>query len=1296
MGNALQLGYYYRRGLAACLFFLMSILSHAGISFYNINDMFGVSIRETASTCMDDYGFVWVSSKTGIMRLTDDDVRIYQLPYDSPNVQAVRLVYNTPDLYAYTNNGQIFLYNRVFDRFDLLVNIGQQLYDKYFTVNGFLIDGQNRFWMSSSQGLVKYEKGKASVIPNLPAVINIGKYSSTEFFLAGFSGLYLFNTESQKADRKIVEFPENSIMVSKLYYESSKNVIWIGTSVSGLYVYNLNDRVLKNIKTIPRQPVLAMDFINDSTMLAGVDGQGLWEINSNSYSVVNIYKENSDDPNSIRGNGVYDIYRDKTGRVWVCTYSGGVSYFNQKPSFIRQFTHQTRDVNSLVNNDVNDVLEDSKGNLWFATNNGISRRDVASGQWRSFYHNKEEQAQVFLSLCEDVSGNIWAGTYASGVYVFDGTSGREVAHYSGEGENPPFRNIFVFDIIRDKNDNIWIAGMNGDVVCYNHQEGTFTNYGPNPVSVIKEFSSDKMILGCPYGISELNRQSGSVKILANGYLVQDLVVIENRIWMATIGDGLACYNIYSNRVDKYTMEHGLPSNYVNSILYDNGYLWLGTENGICKFNPEDKTVETFAEVGVLSKVSFNRSAYFKRTNGEIIWGTNKGAILFHPDSILQTNPQGKIFIQDVRVLGRSLRTGVGQELDSPVDSMLTLRLKHHHHTLSLEMLPLGMTFGAKFSWILEDIDSEWSRPVNNRSLTYTNLPTGSYQLKIRMYDNSLSQIVDERVINIIKTPPFWETWWFLLIVSTVLLSVFYFSLKYYINLIKQLHSEEKIRFFANTAHDMRTSLTLIKAPIEEISQEQGLSDKGKYYLNLAKEQADRLTNVVTQLMDFQKADIGKEQLALTRIELVSLVQYRIMMFQSVASANKVKLKFSTSVRECFSLVDESMIEKVVDNLISNAIKYSNAGGEVEVTFSIQDHHWKLEVKDYGIGISKEAQKQLFKEFYRGENAVNSKIVGSGIGLLIAKKYITLHEGTIECISQLNSGTSFVVSVPVKETDEEPVEIRIDSRADTVVQQPGELWHEEESDKAFTVLIVEDNDDLRRFLQQTLQSEYNIILASDGEEAWEVVKEAMPDLMVSDVMMPRMDGFELCRLVKSNYETSHIPVVLLTALSDKTEQLRGFGLGADAYLTKPFDTGLLKQRVRSIINNRIAIREKAMKLFVGSDSEPILSNELNDQFVKKALEVVKENISNPDFNKELFASAMNVSASLLYKKIKSLTDQSPSDFIKAIRLTHSVELLKTRKYSITEVGELCGFSTVGYFSTVFKKHFGKSPSEIPEG
>jgi DNA-binding response OmpR family regulator len=353
------------------------------------------------------------------------------------------------------------------------------------------------------------------------------------------------------------------------------------------------------------------------------------------------------------------------------------------------------------------------------------------------------------------------------------------------------------------------------------------------------------------------------------------------------------------------------------------------------------------------------------------------------------------------------------------------------------------------------------------------------------------------------------------------------------------------------------------------------------------------------------------------------------------------------------------------------------------------------VKDRGIGISKKAQSKLFREFYRSENAVNSKIVGSGIGLLLVKNYVALHGGTIRCVSQENIGSQFQITVPFREAGNKPVIPRLtrDPLKERIdFQGLADQVRNDKGTSSMRVLIVEDNDDLRNFMQYPLQEEYEVAMAENGVKAWDMIQKQMPDLVVSDVMMPEMDGFELCRLVKSTYETSHIPVILLTALTEKAEQLYGLGLGADNYLTKPFDMELVMQRIKSIILNRKAVREKALKLIKRTDEEPILINELNDKFVKKAVEVIQTHISNSEFGKDEFASALNVSSSLLYKKIKSLTDQSPVDFIKTIRLNYALELLQSHKYTITEVSEMSGFASIGYFSTAFRKFYGKAPSE----
>jgi DNA-binding response OmpR family regulator len=562
----------------------------------------------------------------------------------------------------------------------------------------------------------------------------------------------------------------------------------------------------------------------------------------------------------------------------------------------------------------------------------------------------------------------------------------------------------------------------------------------------------------------------------------------------------------------------------------------------------------------------------------------------------------------------------------------------------------------------------------------------------------LSYIIAERELKIHIIPPFWETWWFSLLIIAIVAGIVWLSLRFYINRLKQLHTEEKVRFFTNTAHDIRTSLTLIKGPAEELIKESSLPEVANRYIQLIVEQSRRLSAVVTQLMDFQKVDVGKGQLALKIVDVVKLVAHRTLMFESYAKTNKIELFFSPEQPTYLTAIDELKIEKVVDNLISNAIKYSHPDSRVDIILKCNTDNWTLEVIDTGIGIDSKAQRKLFKEFYRSENAVNSKIIGSGVGLMLVKHYIVMHGGDISVVSKENAGSTFKIIVPFKEIadvkqtslSDHTSEVFTSLPCSNIPSQPPQAnFHQH----GMRLLIVEDNPDMQNFISSALCGEFHVSTAGDGLQGWEAIQKKQPDLVISDVMMPNMDGFELCRLIKSTYETSHIPVILLTSLTEKAQQLHGLGLGADDYLTKPFDMMLLTQRIKSLIQNRKIVRGKALKLIDGNRDEPILYNELNDKFVKKAVEVVRSHIADSEFDKDEFASAMNVSGSLLYKKMKSLTDQSPIDFIKVIRLNYALELLQSRKYNITEVSEMCGFSSISYFGNAFKKHFGKTPSEV---
>ena len=1262
--------------------------SHAeNVKFYSINAIFGISMRETASVCSDDNGFIWVSSKTGVLRLTDDDCRVYRLPYQTADIIHVKLVYKNSILLAYTNNGQVFRYNTINDNFDFLFDLRNPLNTIHLFVRNILVENHDTFWITSNMGLYKYQADELSLVHE--EVTQAIWYDDQHLLFACDNGLWLMNVSTMK--RNCIY--KNTLKVQKLYYDSTAQKLWIGTLSNGIFKYDFNTHTFStaNIPYFPKQPVLAIETNTDSTMLIGIDGQGVWEIDKNTDHVLNIYKEDENDPSSLRGDGVYDIFCDQNKRVWVCTYSGGVSFFDQTSSPALQITHQVNNPNSLSNNHVNQIIEDSRGNIWFATNNGINCWDSKANRWKRFYHNKQEQAQVFLSLCEDHKGRIWAGTYSSGVYILDGTTGKELAHYSREETVSPI-NDYAFDIYKDSSGDLWIGSVMGEVICYRVQENGFQVYPSIPVYSFAELSPKKMLLACTYGLVLLDADESIPTRLLQGYLMHDLLVLDGNVWICTSGNGLIYFDMESQTTEIFTTESGLPSNYVNSIAYANGYLWLGTENGLCRFDPQNKSVQTYFTIFPLSRVSYNLNARCQLKNGQLIWGTSNGAVLFDPSNIRQLQPSGKIFFQDLFIAGRSIRDSATLQLNIPLDSLQKLKLKHLQNALLLELIPIGGTANAKFSWKMEGLDKEWSRPSTLRVLTYTNIPYGKFHLKIRLHDSSLSYVLDERDMIIEVVSPFWRTWWFLSLVFIFISWLVYFFMRDYIIRLRQQHSEDKVRFFSNMAHEIRTSITLIKAPIEEISR-QNLTETDIKYLDTAAEQARRLSSTVTHLLDFQKADVGKGQLLLKMVNVVELIEHRRLMFESFAKNKGVDLYFTADSTAYSTALDGAMMEKVIDNLISNAIKYSHSDSRVELLFTGNEKHWTLEVKDHGIGISRKAQRKLFREFYRSDNALNFNNVGSGIGLLMAKHYVTLHGGTIGCISEENTGSSFKIVVPFKKVEISDTQKKTDTLSLPETANSMLLKDDFDLSKKMNLLIVEDNEDLQDFMSTALRGEFNISTAKDGAIAWEIIRKKMPDIVVSDVMMPNMDGFELCRLIKSTFETSHIPVVLLTALTDKAEQLHGLGLGADNYLTKPFDMDLVTQRIRSIIQNRKAVRKKAIKLLEENTNETLFINDFNDKFIKKAVQIVRENIENEKFDKNDFASAMNVSSSLLYKKIKTLTDQTPVDFIKTIRLTHAMGLLQEQKYSVMEVSELCGFSSMGYFSTVFKKHFGKSPSEI---
>ena len=1273
-----------------CALLLISLCCNKGMAaepvFQSVNRLYNISIRETNSACKDADGFVWVSSKMGILRFASHNYRFYNLPYSERNALTVRLECRDNMLVAYCNSGQVFIYNRVSDQFEPLVNLIRYINRLNLIIYKIAIDSEQNLWVATSNGFFKYADGQIAVIEDEGAFYNLEWLTDNQLLVAGLSKIEIIDTDTSDArPRNIGAKLPNSIKTS-LFCDKSHNRLWIGTKTDGLLIFDITNHSVTAVAGIPNLPVLALKQFNDSTLLAGVDGHGISVIDIATGRIIRTHKNDRNNPQSLASNGVYDILCEPGKRVWVCTYDDGVLFCNIESKNITHFQHLTNNDNSIKDNHVNDVCEDADGNLWFATNNGVSRYNPLTDKWLHILADNRERSHVFLSVCADADGRIWAGTYSSGLYVLD-HSERIVAHYSS-GNRTDYNNDFVFSLLEDCHRDIWIGGTNNDIFRYNRRSRSFSRFDYSPVNIFTELDSANMLLGCTDGLFKLDKTTGNKTVMVDSCIVNDILVRGDTIWVATHGKGLLCLNVNGETTARYDIDNGLPSDFVTSLLYAAGHLWIGTETGLCKFSPASGKAFIFPSTPQLS-TSFNRHAALVLSNGNLIWGTSNGAVSLNPDFEPDEQSQGKIFIQDISVAGSSIRNLTDITGNLPINQLNTLNLSYTQNTIKVELEALGRVVGPRFAWKMDGLDADWNLPAAQNIISYPNLPNRSFDLRIRLYDNTLSRIIDERTLHIVITPPLWRRWWFVTISYILVCLLVYMIITQYIQNIKRQHAEDKIRFFTNTAHEIRTSLTLIKAPIEELNKEKKLSATGQRNLELASAQAQQLSAVVTQLMDFQKSDIGKEKLQLTMADIVDFVGNRVQMFESMAASSEICLQFTHNIDSYSSAIDANMMAKVVDNLISNAIKYSPKGSVVGIGLECDEKMWRLTVTDHGIGISRQGQKHLFTEFYRSENAVNSSIVGSGIGLMLVKNYVEMHNGKVGCTSQEGKGSVFTVEIPAAFTENRlstPI-----ANAPHPSSQPVDSKAVDSQDSDISLLIVEDNENLLRFMRETLSDEFSITTAANGREAWQTIAQLQPDIVISDIMMPEMDGFELCQRLKSTFETAHIPIILLTALSGRAEQLQGLGLGADDYLTKPFDMDILRLRLKTLVRNRQLTKSKIINSL--SHGTPVeLGNKQNDEFVQKLHLTVKENMGNCDFDKEQFAAAMNVSSSLLYKKIKALTDLSPTDFIKTARLEYAQQLLKAQKYNITEISEMCGFASAAYFSTVFKKQYGVAPSE----
>ena len=1128
----------------------------------------------------------------------------------------------------------------------------------------------------------------------------------------------------------------SSNVVGSIFEDGSGN-LWIGTWGGGL---NKFDRVNESFTQYEFDP-------NNSKSLNGNWVYSIYEDNSGILWVGTMpgglnkfdplknqfkhYKHNPNDPKNLSVDRIYSIYEDSDGTLWIGTFYGGLNRLvpghdeKSAPSFFR-YSHNPNDPKSI--NSVFSICEDNSGNIWIGTFGGGLNKLVQSEKNKSYpkfihYENDPDDPTSLSNnairvIYKDNNGNLWIGTDSGLNKLISGADEMSPATFlsyiNNLKDSTSISNNMVWSIYQDKQETIWIGtsgGLNKLIPSdNNHSQATFIHY-------TNEFGNPSSLSG--------NQVSSMYEDNSGNF------------WIGTEEGGLNKFDRKSEQFIRFKEKDGLPDNSIKGILGDDeGNLWLSTGNGLSKFNTKTKTFKNYSTKDGLQGTWFQGGAYFKNKNGEMFFGGNNGFNSFHPDSLRDNVRIPPMVITGFKLFNKSVPVGLDTAtnrtiLSKSITETREIKLTYKDYIISFEFSALDFHTPEKnqYAYFLEGFDKEWNyTDANTRFATYTNLDPGEYTFKVKGSNNDGIWNEAGTSIKLFITPPWWATWWAYSFYVLFALAGLYSIRRYELNRtqlknqvkldeVKLKEREEtdrmKSRFFANISHEFRTPLTLIKGPAEKINKDSS-GDEIEKQTGVIKKNADRLLSLINQLLDLSKLEAGKLELKASKSNIVPFIKGITMSFESIAERKDIMLKVKAGKDEIELYFDKEMITKIMTNLLSNAFKFTPKGGQIRVSVNESENDSIIiKVRDTGVGISEQELSKLFDRFYQVDSSQTREHEGTGIGLALTKELVELHQGKISVTSKLGEGTEFTVMLPVgrahlkdEQIVEEPV-ILIQTEREKNLMDINETDSSsfdglrmtdrgsETNDDKEIILVVEDNADVREFIKDSLSKNFQIEEAANGEQGVRKAEQIIPDIIISDVMMPKMDGNELTRILKNEEKTSHIPIILLTAKSEQESKLEGLKKGADDYLTKPFDTKELRVRIKNLIN----IRRKLQQKYSSGDylppkrgDEKKLSN-LEEQFINKVLEVIENHLSEEKFSIEQFGKEVGMGRVQLHRKLKALSGKSPSNYLRSVRLVRAREMIMEQKGNISDIAYSVGFSSPQYFTRCFKEEFGHSPSNL---
>lgn len=1068
------------------------------------------------------------------------------------------------------------------------------------------------------------------------------------------------------------------------------------------------------------------------------------------------YFHNPKDDQSLSMNSLTSLFADRGGKIWIGTAGKGINLYDQnrknfelysgmidtepfKSSFsvtaimadsknylwissqhklfkVNRKTRQYTRVSLLYGpeGEITSVLEDGKQNIWVSSSAGIHRISESGDRIVHYTHdplNPNSLRDNFVSLLFiDSKGNLFASN-SNYLSRFDEKS-NSFTHYKLNLSDDRNITLNIKAIYETQDGSLWLGWSEG-LVKYNldtHEKTIYSHKIGNPNSII----NNDILTIC-----------------------EDPVQPKKYLWVGTQGGGLSRLHLEDGTFTNFTVNDGLPNNVVYGILTSGNELWISTNNGLCRVTTDKYGTPSFRSYDVtdgLQGNEFNTFAYSRSRTGELFFGGLNGVNAF-----FHSNIRDNIYIPQVVITELKFLKGFYKEKNEVqpqikiADNYSEVTIPYSQNTFTVQFAALDFTATErnKYMYMLKPIHDNWINLGTQRNVTFTELGSGEYELVVKGSNNDGIWNEEGASLKIIITPPFWNTVWAYGFYIFIFLLFLYGLRKYEMNRLRlknrlKLESfetqklkeldEMKSGFFANISHEFRTPLTLILGPAEQLERNE-IDESKKEKLNTIKRSANRLLRLINQILDLSKLEKGKTSLSCEEGDIVEFVEGITMSFESIAERKNIQLLFDSENLNVKSYFDRDVFEKIFFNLLSNAFKFTPQGGRVEVKIygpeEVQDEpneikFCKISIKDSGIGIDESDLPKVFNKFFIVKNITGFTEQGSGIGLALVKELVELHKGKISVDSKIDEGSVFTVIVPVGKdflNEDEityrktPDKFAVSSRMNEIIDE--EILYTENdngndddklTDDPLIVLIVEDNPDLRNYISAQLKIEYKIIEAKTGKEGCEKAVEFIPDIIISDVMMPEMDGFELCKKLKTDERTSHIPIILLTARAGEEDKLSGLETGADDYLTKPFSSKELSLRVKNLIEIRQTLRRKFSSSLVIKPKE-IAAGSVDKLFLEKAIKIIETNISNDKFSIEEFSNRMNLSHSQLHRKLKALVNQSSIQFIRSIRMQRALELLQNNSGNIAEIAWQVGFTDPSYFTKTFSKHFGYLPSEV---